>query len=348
MNKTIETPVSEQRLIEVAEHVPGTRIITLTVGRGQLAHRMASERFDAAVDCVVLDAWQAEQVLVNRVSSPRLQVLCQPDLPEKTYDLALLPLSFDGSTELSRDWMQQMYQQLEIGGTLVAAVNNHKDRWLHDQLKAFDKTVKPQLFDDAVVYTIVKRTPLKKLKDFHCELAFRDAGNLVKLVTRPGVFSHRQLDNGARQLLDAVEVFPESRILDIGCGSGAVALGLAKRDPSAQVLAVDSNARAIQCTRWGAKQNHVENVETLLAHGTEYGRGAFFDMALANPPYYSDFRLAELFCQAAQQNLRPGGRAVFVTKHPHWYETNLGRWFEDTEVWQSRRYHIASGVRPTN
>ncbi len=347
MNKSIETPVAEQRLTQVAEQLPGTRIVTLTVGRGQLAHRMASERFDAQVDCVILDAWQAEKVLENRVSSPRLNVLCQSDVPEKPYDLALLPLSFDGSTELSRDWMQQMYQQLEIGGTLVAAVNNHKDRWLHDQLKSFDKTVKPQVFEDAVVYSIVKRAPLKKLKDFHCELMFRDAGNLVKLVTRPGVFSHRQLDNGARQLLDAVEVFPEARILDIGCGSGAVAMGLAMRDSSARVLAVDSNARAIQCTLWGIKQNQLENVETLLAHGTDYQRGPVFDMALANPPYYSDFRLTELFCQAAHDNLRPGGRAVFVTKHPHWYESNLERWFEDTEVWQSRRYHIASGVRPT-
>ncbi len=43
-------------------------------------------------------------------------------------------------------------------------------------------------------------------------------------MTRPGVFSHRELDNGARQLLDSVDVFPSADILDIGCGSGAVAM----------------------------------------------------------------------------------------------------------------------------
>jgi 16S rRNA (guanine1207-N2)-methyltransferase len=334
--------------MEVVNAIEGTRIVTLTVGRGQLGHQLANERFDATVDCIVLDAWQAEQVASNRIGSERLQVLCQPDIPTKNYDLAILPLSFDGSTELARDWMQQLYQQLDVGGTLLAGVNNHKDRWLHDQLKAFDKSIKTHTFDDAVVYSLTKHAPLKKLKDFECELMFRDAGNLIKLITRPGVFSHRQLDNGARQLLDAVEVFPEARILDIGCGSGAVALGLAKRDATAQVLAVDSNARAIQCTQLGAAANQIANVETLLAHGTDYGRGPMFDMALGNPPYYSDFRLAELFCQAAQHNLRPGGRAVFVTKHPRWYEENLGRWFVDTEVWQSRRYHIASGVKPSD
>ena len=40
------------------------------------------------------------------------------------------------------------------------------------------------------------------MRNFQAEYAFRDSGNLVKVVTRPGVFSHRELDLGAVTPLD--------------------------------------------------------------------------------------------------------------------------------------------------
>jgi 16S rRNA (guanine1207-N2)-methyltransferase len=176
-------------------------------------------------------------------------------------------------------------------------------------------------------------------------LAFRDLDRLIKIVTRPGVFSHRELDNGARQLLDAVDVFPEARILDLGCGSGAVALGLAARDPSAQVHAVDSNARAVGCTREGAILNGLGNVTVELSATGGMPQDTPFDMALANPPYFADFRIAELFIESAKRHLRKGGRLVLVTKQPKWYEENLERWLDQVEVFDSRRYWIASGIK---
>ncbi len=103
--------------------------------------------------------------------------------------------------------------------------------------------------------TSSRNQALEEGQGFLCDLTFRDCDTTLHIVTRPGVFSHRQLDNGARQLLDAVDVFPEARLVDIGCGAGPVAIGLAARDPSAQVFAFDSNARAVWCTREGAKRN---------------------------------------------------------------------------------------------
>ena len=196
-----------------------------------------------------------------------------------------------------------------------------------------------------MVYLVEKTKPLKKLKDFSCSLAYRDCDELIQLITRPGVFSHRQLDNGARQLLDAVDVYPQSRLIDIGCGSGSVALGLAIRDPSAMVHAVDSNARAIWCVEQGKRLNKLSNITTELNATGMYDGPGSFDMALANPPYFGDFQIAEKFIEAAHRSLRPGGRLVLVTKQPAWYEENLVRWFHDTEVFPSRRYHIASGVK---
>lgn len=82
---------------------------------------------------------------------------------------------------------------------------------------------------------------------------------------------------------------PPRRILDLGTGTGAIALALAKIFPAAEVVAVDRSADALALAG--------ENTRT---HGLE-GRVSFrqsdwfaalgdekFDLIVANPPYLSD------------------------------------------------------------
>jgi 16S rRNA (guanine1207-N2)-methyltransferase len=368
--------VEEKRLAEIAcDFLENPRkpigvpqrleVIAMSTGRGQTAESIARQHEHAHVILWYIDQYHSLRAIAHSqlqeapaidpeatdagvvsVESPtNLEIRCIADLPEKEFDLALLPLQTSGEQELARDFLQQCYDRLRVGGTLIASVDNPKDRWLHDQLKGYEKSVKVRPFEDAMVYLVEKTKTLKKLKDFSCSLAYRDCDELIQLITRPGVFSHRQLDNGARQLLDAVDVYPQSRLIDIGCGSGSVALGLAMRDPSARVHAVDSNARAIWCVEQGKQLNKLSNITTELNATGMYDAPGTFDMALANPPYFGDFQIAEKFIEAAHRSLRPGGRLVLVTKQPAWYEENLVRWFHDTEVFPSRRYHIASGVK---
>jgi len=333
------------------------QVASISFGRAQAAEWFARANTDSHVTCWFLDQFHAfraseHMMLSEEKTGPtqelptNVEIACTADLPIKEYHLALIPLVSSGEAELSRDFLQQMFHQLAIGGRLVVSVDNPDDRWLHDQMKGFEKSVKVRKFSDAVVYMIDKKTPLKKLKDFSCELAFRDCEELIQLITRPGVFSHRQLDNGARQLLDAVDVYPGARLLDIGCGSGSVTLGIAKRDPSAVVHAVDSNSRSLSCLTRSLKLNRINNVTVELNHTGVYGDANQYDMALANPPYFGDFRIAEKFIAAAHRSLRPGGRLVLVTKQPNWYRENLERWLIECDVFESRRYHIVSGVKP--
>jgi 16S rRNA (guanine1207-N2)-methyltransferase len=275
-----------------------------------------------------------------------LRLTCQPDLPEDRVELAVLPFSRRGEAELTRDLLQQGCLRLEHGGTLVASVDNPQDRWLHEQLQELFEKVTVQRHDDATAYIARKTAEPRKVRDFRCQFAFRDGGRLIHAVTRPGVFSHRRLDAGARQLLNAAEVAPGMRILDIGCGAGTVALGLAARDPTATVHAVDSNARAIQSTLAGAELNALTNVTTELNATGSYGRDGTFDLAVANPPYYADHRIAELFLSAAHRSLKPGGRVFIVAKWPDWYELAMPANWHDIQHWPSKLYHIITAVRP--
>lgn len=356
LTHSLPPKVEEARLLEVAlelidaageahrAHVAG-----ISTGRGQAAVSLAHRFPDAAIDLWYLDlhhcALATDHSRDEAGNLPgNLTLRCTADLDREGLDWTLVPLSSSGEQELARDFVQQHYQGLAVGGNMIVSVDNPKDRWVHELLKSYEKKIRVRPFEDAVVYVLKKTHPLKKLKDFSCQLAFRDCDELIQLVTRPGVFSHRELDNGARQLLDAVDVYPEARLIDIGCGSGSVTLGLAKRDPSARVHAVDSNARALDCLQRGVALNQLENVSWELNAIGDYQDPGSFDMALANPPYFGNFLIAEKFLQAAQRSLRPGGRLVLVTKQPAWYEENLPRWFTECEVFASKRYHIASGL----
>jgi 16S rRNA (guanine1207-N2)-methyltransferase len=239
---------------------------------------------------------------------------------------------------------------LAIGGRLVTAIDNPRDTWLHEQLAATGETVRvrpaPGPKPQTVCYIVEKTREPARVRDFTCEIVFRDRERLLRAVSRPGVFAHRRIDPGARHLLNAVDVAPDTRVLDIGCGSGCVALGIAARDKSVHVHALDSAARAVECTARGAALNGLENISVALEAGGLVPDPGSYDLALANPPYYSDFRIAELFVDAAWKALAPGGTLLVVTKQPTWYVEHLPQMWRDVAQELVKTYHVIEAVRP--
>jgi 16S rRNA (guanine1207-N2)-methyltransferase len=269
-----------------------------------------------------------------------LQCECSSDLAPAPIDLALLPNSFQGDAELTRDFLQSAHQHLRPGGELIAASDNPRDRWLLQQLKGMFAIVRPQYFADSVCYLAVKEKPLKRVRSFSAEIVFRDRDRLLRLVSRPGVFSHRELDVGARRLLDAAEVSADELILDIGCGTGAVGIGLAARAPQGKVLAIDSHTRAVECAQRGATLNGLTNLIARLDCEGETVESGKYTLALANPPYYAHFRIARHFVDLAAKALRPGGRFLCVTKHPWWYKEHAGSFWSHLEIEEVKGYWL--------
>jgi 16S rRNA G1207 methylase RsmC len=302
---------------------------------------LADARPEGAATCWFLDLYAQQQSgLQIGPLLQNVQLITAADPPPGPFDLAAIPLARQGEVELVRDQLQLMHERLAVGGTFVAATDNADDHWLHDQLKPlFDKVSRfPQA--DGVVYSAIKQRPLKKAKNFACEFAFRDGERLIHLRSRPGVFSHRSLDTGARALIEAMPSAVGQRVLDIGCGSGAVALAAACRHPDARVQAIDTNPRAVEATEWAAQKNSAENVTVTLDCDGSTLEPHTFDLALGNPPYYSNFRLAEVFIEIACRALKPTGQLLLVTKMPDWYQNNLKRWFGHFEQTTSRQFQV--------
>ncbi|MES2742280.1 MAG: peptide chain release factor N(5)-glutamine methyltransferase [Pseudomonadota bacterium] len=77
---------------------------------------------------------------------------------------------------------------------------------------------------------------------------------------------------------------PQARVLDMGTGSGAIAVALAHSRPDATVSALDVSAEALALARRNAAGNGAQ-VEFLHSDWYEAVAGRRFDMIVSNPPY---------------------------------------------------------------
>lgn len=342
----IEVRPQEQLLIDALDDFSPRRMLCTSQGVAQLAAAAAGRFPSATVYCHYLDLYRAEkarQVAGNHL--PNLTLGCSADFPPGPLDFVALPLSAQGEAELTRDWLQEAHQRLEPGGVLIAATDNPRDRWLHEEMRKLFASVSRRETPQGTIYRARRGSALKRIRNFRCEFAFRDRERLIQAVSRPGVFSHREVDPGARQLMAAMEIAPGDQVLDMGCGSGTVTFAAAFRAEGVHVLAVDSHARAVECTALGAIKNGFGNVTVEHSASGPHCDPGSLDVVLANPPYYAGFRIARFFLEAGHAALRPGGRIFVVTKRPEWYDEYMSEWFNDVVIEASKDYWIARGRR---
>ncbi|WP_407518913.1 methyltransferase [Methylobacterium oryzisoli] len=123
----------------------------------------------------------------------------------------------------------------------------------------------------------------------------------------------------------ATRAGPVSRAVDIGCGTGAAGIAIAKRVPEAEVVLVDINGAALRAAALNARLAGVRvqlRRSDLLAEVE--GR---FDLIVSNPPFMMDaakraYRdgggpygasLSLAVVEAAADRLAPGGTLVLFT-----------------------------------
>lgn len=323
------------------ERIDGDRILTTTLGRAQFARLAADKLPSAIVECQLLDLYQARMTADEIDEGPdNVRIHCCPDFPDGPFDVFAMPIQQHGDGELVQERVQCGFELLRLGGQLILSTDNRKDSWLRDVLnRHVDKLTRLEA-EQGVVYIAKKKSEVKKRKDYRCNFAFRDEGRLLQAFSRPSVFSHRRLDLGARALLDTMEVREGDRVLDIGCGSGALSMASGSRCDGVEVHALDSNPRAVECTLAGADANQLGNVRAELDDEGNSAEPDSFDLVLANPPYYANDWMAEVFVEIGLNSMKPDGRLQVVTKRPKWYHDTLPFNFGKIEFVEARGYHV--------
>jgi 16S rRNA (guanine1207-N2)-methyltransferase len=152
-------------------------------------------------------------------------------------------------------------------------------------------------------------------------------GVAFTMLTDRGVFSHGHLDTGTAVLLREAPAPPlHGTFLDLGCGSGAIALALAKRSPDATVWAVDVNERARELTATNAERNRVTNVRVMAPE--QVPADVRFDLIWTNPPIRIGKVALHDLLLGWLGRLAEGGTAVLVVQK-HLGADSLQRWLTD-------------------
>jgi release factor glutamine methyltransferase len=120
-----------------------------------------------------------------------------------------------------------------------------------------------------------------------------------------------------------LELPDTAAVLDLGTGSGAIALALASERPGWRVQGVDASDAALEVARSNARRNGLQRVAFL--HSDWFGgleRGARFDLLVGNPPYIDtadphleqgDLRFEPRAALAAQEQGLADLRAIVTT-----------------------------------
>lgn len=116
-------------------------------------------------------------------------------------------------------------------------------------------------------------------------IGYREFWTLKLKVTPDVLIPRPDTETLVEQALSLIDKSQSSLILDLGTGSGAIALAIAKECPQAEIVAVDSCNKALDLAKHNAQANHISNVTFTLSDWFQNIIPAKFDLILSNPPY---------------------------------------------------------------
>jgi len=137
--------------------------------------------------------------------------------------------------------------------------------------------------------------------DFSDVVSRREKGEPIAYITGSKEFWSLQLNVSKDTLVPrpetetlvelAIRQIPEDcpyRVLDLGTGSGAIAVAIASERPEIEIVATDSSREALRVAKENASLQELQNISFLPGNWTEPVNDQIFDLVVSNPPYVCD------------------------------------------------------------
>lgn len=290
---------------------------------GYTAADLDAKLLEGDVVCHVLDIYH-QHAIERRWGA---KCVCSPHLPEGPWDLVRFrtgPKVMSG--ELSLDMMQEIHL-LKPAKFELDFVGRERDR--NDLLAK------------------IKDDPYRVRSFAATWPASVPGGPRLTFTSFPGCFCHRRLDEGGLALAEVVsrELGPAPRarrltLLDMGAGCGLVGFLVASAVPGIALTMVDSHTRAVEAARLNSANLGIPADVVLSDDGTPPELDGSFDVFVGNPPYYSEYRIADVFLATAVRALKPGGVCYMVCKNVDGLRPVQQRHFAEVQVVNRRGYAV--------
>lgn len=104
-------------------------------------------------------------------------------------------------------------------------------------------------------------------------------------VTSDTLIPRPETEHLVEAALEKIPTQASYQIADLGTGSGAVGLALAKERPGSQVFATDQSTAALEIAKWNAKQLAIPNIQFYQGDWCDALPSQRYDVIVSNPPY---------------------------------------------------------------
>ena len=152
----------------------------------------------------------------------------------------------------------------------------------------------------------------------------------------PGTFAEGRLDTATQLLIKAIlepKVRSNTRVLDLGCGSGVLGLALKQQQPAIRLTLADADHLAVAAAKRTTSISELgeEDVTVVASHGYSKLEGRF-DLIVTNPPFHqgvqTNLEVPEMMIAGAPKHLRKGGQFWLVANRTLPYEKMLQTHFK--------------------
>ncbi len=355
-----EVAASELLLARHAWVAAEDRVLIWPAGHGGLAI-LAAQRTRPGLVTALDTNWAAANACrgnLGRYGLEAVSVRCGlPDADLGAFDVVVMPLPKGRATQ--RMYAAHAHAVLRPGGRLYVAGAN--DAGAKSAFRDLEGLFRPQGllgYKGGHRAAAFARVEAVTLAGSYAEpgiapgtwraFAWEVAGRHYQARTTAGVFSWDHLDDGTRMLLEVVDIPADARVLDLGCGWGAIGAYAADRAREGAVTLVDVDALATRAAEATLHANRLGAAQVVLGDGAGAAGPSSYDLVLSNLPFHRghgvDRQLAEGLVQEAARVLAPRGRLIIVANRFLRYEQVMSAVLANVRcLANDNRYHVWVG-----
>lgn len=191
------------------------------------------------------------------------------------------------------NWSKEYFEQNKIDSPRLTIELMLKHVLDMDRLKLYTQFEKPLSSDELatlkeMIQLRIKRLPLQYILGTVEFYGHNFIVNENVLIPRP------ETEELVDLIVKSYNSESKLKILDIGTGSGCIAISLAKYFPNSEVFAVDNSTSALKVAKQNSIELEVSNIKFAYADILETKPKQIYDIVVSNPPYVSTTEMNEI------------------------------------------------------